>query len=215
MRVGRHGRGEVEKEAVHGLGRDPWEDEAEVFAGRRLDGSEQVSGRKALVAQAWWALAPNPPAMTCPALLANPRLVHEPEGDLLVRRGLAGRRDRVAKPLLAKASAARGSRLGWTGRAFCFDSPSRRTTRDMDCGPMVLPNRSSMKRHRSGQLDGPPRSGSGPRRTRFTSTACSPSLSTSALRPCGRSTKPVSPSTLKRRTASRSDWRSMPAARAA
>jgi hypothetical protein len=82
---------------------------------------------------------------------------------------------------------------------------------------MVLPNRSSMKRHRSGkvQLDGSPRSGSGPTKTRWTSIACSPSLKTSGLWPCGRSRRPASPSALNRITASRSDWRSIPTARAA
>lgn len=54
----------------------------------------------------------------------------------------------------------RGHRA-WDGRGAPFASTARRrTTRDMDCGHMVLPNRSSMKRHRSGsvQLDGSPRS---------------------------------------------------------
>ena len=155
--------------------------------------------------------------MTGPAFLADARLVHEPQGDVLVRMRCGGGRYGVAKPLFAKASAARGSRRGWTGLAFCLDSPSRRTTRDIDCGHIVLPDRASMKRHRSGkvQLDGSPRSGSGPTRTRWTSIACSPSLSIWRLWPCGRSTRPASPSALKRKTASRSDWRSIPAARAA
>jgi hypothetical protein len=41
-----------------------------------------------------------------------------------------------------------GRSAGWAGLAFYFDSPSRRTPRDMECGPMAFPNRSSMKRHR-------------------------------------------------------------------
>ena len=100
--------------------------------------------------------------------------------------------------------------------------PSASTTRagaprDMDCGPRVFLNRSLMKRHRSGhvQLDGSPRSGAGPTRTRGTSMACSPSLKTSGLCPWGRSRRPARPSALKRKTASRSDCRSIPAARAA
>ncbi len=58
----------------------------------------------------------------------------------------------------------------------------------MDCGHVVLPTHSSMKRHRSGSVrgDGSPLSGSGPRRMRLTSTACSPSLSRSGGCPLRR-----------------------------
>jgi hypothetical protein len=53
--------------------------------------------------------------VACPPFLADPGLIHEPEHDLLARMGLGCGRDSVAKPLLAKSSAARASRFGWTG----------------------------------------------------------------------------------------------------
>ena len=100
------------------------------------------------------------------SLLAHAGFIHEPEREALVGTGRGSRLYGAGEPLLANASAARASRWGCTGRAFYRDSPRRRTTRDMDCGHMLLPKRSSMKPHRSGkvQLDGSPFSGSGPRR---------------------------------------------------
>ena len=81
--VGRDGRGEVEEEAVHGLGADPWQNEAEVLAGRGPDGGKKVGRGEALVAKPWWALAPHPPAVAGPALLTNASLPRvKPEGRL-------------------------------------------------------------------------------------------------------------------------------------
>src|SRR3712207_6231907 len=80
--------------------------------------------------------------------------------------GTRGCVDGLEHPLFSKAAAALGFFCGWTGPAFWRERPSRRTTRDIDCGHMLLSKRSSMKRHRSGsvQAQGSPFSGSGPRR---------------------------------------------------
>lgn len=84
--AGRHGGGEVDQEAVHGLGADPRQHEREILAGRGSQGREDVGRGKAPVAQARRALPPHPLAMARSALLADARLIHEPERDRLVRR---------------------------------------------------------------------------------------------------------------------------------
>lgn len=95
----------------------------------------------------------------------------EPERDLLAGTGLSRGFYGAGEPPLANAAAARASRCGWTGRAFCRDRPRRCTTRDMDCGHMdcgriVLPNRASIKRQGSGsvQFDSSPHPAPGPAR---------------------------------------------------
>jgi hypothetical protein len=110
--VGRDGGGEVEKEAVHRFRADPRQNEAEVLARCGPDGGEEVGRGETLVGEPGRALALDPPAVTRPAFLAHAGLVHEPKRDLLARMGLGGGRYGVAKPLWAKASAARPFRFG-------------------------------------------------------------------------------------------------------
>jgi hypothetical protein len=66
-----------------------------------------------------------------PALVADPGLVGEPQLDPLVGmlRGDGGYP--FGKPPFLKASCASASRLGWKGRAFWREKPSRRSTRVM------------------------------------------------------------------------------------
>ena len=83
MRVGRDGCGEVGQEAVHGAGRDPRQDQAEILAGGGPYGGKNVGGGEAPVAQARRTLAPHPPPVTCSPFLADtgfPRV--KPEGSL-------------------------------------------------------------------------------------------------------------------------------------
>ena len=87
----------VEKDA-HCLGRDHRQDEREAIAGGGPDGAEQMHPGVALIAQAGRALAARPPAMTDPAVLADPSLVLEPQRDTLARAGRFHRVYGVGEP---------------------------------------------------------------------------------------------------------------------
>src|SRR3954467_4992472 len=147
--------GKLGQERAHGGGRHTREHQGEVLACRGLHAGKDVGRLKALVGDPRRGLPPHPPpgpalpahppAVRGPALLADAGLVHEPERDLLVRMSLGGRLHGIEEPLFANASAALAARFGCTGRAFCLESPRRRTTRDMDCGHIVLEKRASTK----------------------------------------------------------------------
>src|ERR687898_2490617 len=61
VRVGRHGRGEVEEEAAHGLGADPRQDKREVLAGGGPHGCEMEAEAKRLSQSPGGGWAPLPP----------------------------------------------------------------------------------------------------------------------------------------------------------
>ena len=130
VRVLRNRLGKLGQERAHGGGRHTREHQGEVLACRGLHAGKDVGRLKALVGDPRRALPAHPPAVRGPALLADAGLVHEPERDLLVRMSLGGRPHGIEEPLFANASAALASRFGCTGRAFCLESPRRRTTRD-------------------------------------------------------------------------------------
>src|SRR6266851_8164921 len=70
---------------VHGVGIDLGEDEREGIVGGRPHGGIEVGGNEALVGEARRTLALGPPAVAIAPLLADPRLVHEPDLDILSR----------------------------------------------------------------------------------------------------------------------------------
>ena len=92
------------EKGIHDFSRDLRHDEAEILAGRWLDGGQHVHPGVALVAQARRPLAARPPAMTGAPLLADAGLVLEPERQTLVWMSSAGRIDRRLKPPFLKAS---------------------------------------------------------------------------------------------------------------
>ena len=75
---------------AHRGGRDGRQHERHFGSGSGLDGGEEVSRGKALVAQARRALAPDPPTVSGAAFLAHSGLVFEPQLDALTRVGLLG-----------------------------------------------------------------------------------------------------------------------------
>src|ERR1700730_13063146 len=75
----REARGEAIDEYVHGVGIDLGEDEREGIVGGRPHDGIEVGGNEALVGEARRTLALGPPAVAIAPLLADPRLVHEPE----------------------------------------------------------------------------------------------------------------------------------------
>ena len=77
-------RSEVVEELLHRLGVGVGQNEGEAVVGARLNASKDVGEREALVAEPGWALAPLPPDMTGPTLLADPRLVLEEQADVLI-----------------------------------------------------------------------------------------------------------------------------------
>jgi hypothetical protein len=77
-------RSEVVEELLHRLGVGVRQNEGETVVGARLNASKDVGECKALVAEPGWALAPLPPDMTGPTLLADPRLVLEEQADVLI-----------------------------------------------------------------------------------------------------------------------------------
>ena len=81
----REARGEAIEEYVHGVGIDLGEDEREGIVGGRPHGGIEVGGNEALVGEARRTLALRPPAVAIAPLLADPRLVHEPDLDILSR----------------------------------------------------------------------------------------------------------------------------------
>ena len=121
--------GEPVEEEPHGPGGHFGQDQGEVLAGGRADGGIDVGPLVAPVADPGRALALEPPAVADAALVADPRLVLEPELQAVVRVARADLLQRRAKPLFWKRRCARGSLLGWTGRAFCLEKPIRRSTR--------------------------------------------------------------------------------------
>src|SRR5712692_10639039 len=70
---------------VHGVGIDLGEDEREGIVGGRPHGGIEVGGNEALVGEARRTLALGQPAVAIAPLLADPRLVHEPDLDILSR----------------------------------------------------------------------------------------------------------------------------------
>ncbi len=115
---GRHGAGQLGEEDVHGRGRDLGQDQRDALAALGTDRAEQVGGGEALLAHTARADPLLVPDMGDAALLADPRLVHEPQLDplpgVLAREPL----DQVGQSFL-NCSCAFRSASGWTGRAFC------------------------------------------------------------------------------------------------
>ena len=116
---GRHGRGELGQEEVHGCGRDLGQDQGHAGVACRADGTEQVGRREAVLVQPARPGAFLVPDVGDAALLADPGLIHEPELDPL---GLGMPRccflHQAGQGFLNRACAT-GSTSGWTGRAFC------------------------------------------------------------------------------------------------
>lgn len=122
------GAGEAGEKQVHDLGVDGGQHEGEVLASGRAHGGEDVGPLVALVAATRRALTPDPPAVTDPALVADAGLVLEPQLEPLLGMRRGGGLQRLAEPPFLNASRAAGSPFGCDGRAFCQDSPRRRST---------------------------------------------------------------------------------------
>ena len=131
MRVRRAGCRDVVEKDLHRAGIDRRQHQRDVLARGRPDCGEDVGPEIAELLDARRALAAPPPAVADPALVADPGFVGEPKLDPLVGmlRGDGGYL--VGKPPFLKAACASGSFLGWNGRAFWREKPSRRSTRLM------------------------------------------------------------------------------------
>ena len=121
--------GEAGEEHIHDLGVDAGQHEGEVLAGGRAHGGEDVGPLVSDLTWARGALAPEPPAMTDPALVADAGLVLEPEFEPLVGLGFGGRLQGRAEPPFLKRCCASASLCGCAGRTFCREKPSRCSTR--------------------------------------------------------------------------------------
>src|SRR5690606_31226658 len=100
--------------------------------------------------------------------------------------------------LFLKAAAAAGSFIGWLGRAFCRDRPSRLNRRPIEVGCIDLPNRLLATATRSSRVnaENPSFSGSGPAITTASSSACSSAVSSGGRPPFQRSQRPATPCSL-------------------
>ncbi len=102
-----------------------------VLAGGRADGGKDVGPLVADLTRVRGAPAPEPPAMTDPALVTDVGLVLEPGFEALVEVGFGGRLQGRAEPPFLKRCCASASFCGCAGRTFCREKPSRRSTRVM------------------------------------------------------------------------------------
>jgi hypothetical protein len=132
--VGGERLGEGVEEEIHRHRGNLGQNEREGLIGRGPHDGEDVGKGEALVAEARRALAFGPPTMRNAALLAEPRLVLEPERETLVGVRADDRVYRRFEPPFLNAACAAGSCRGWRGRAFWREKPIRRTTRDMLAG---------------------------------------------------------------------------------
>src|SRR6056297_519268 len=97
--------GEGVEEGLHGLRADLGQDEAEGAPAVGAGGAEHAAPLEALVLAARRAAAPAPPATAEPALLADPHLVLEPQGDPLGGMGVGRCLQRRAEPLFRSGAA--------------------------------------------------------------------------------------------------------------
>jgi hypothetical protein len=79
VRILAQGVGEVCEKQVHDLGVDARQHEGEVVAGGRAYGGEDVGPLVADLTRPGGALAPAPPPVTDPALVADARFILKPE----------------------------------------------------------------------------------------------------------------------------------------
>lgn len=157
----------------HGVGVAPRHDEPRAFARLRADGAEDVGGFRALVMGCRRPRAAPRPAAGDPVLLADARLVGEPE---LYRRAgrerLADRRQPVGEVFL-KAAICSSFWAWWRGRAESLPKPRVFSSRLSVASLIEMPNSSqtqaarSISRHRTT----PSTAGIGPRSTIAASAA--------------------------------------------
>lgn len=118
----------VEEQARRPCG-DLRQHEGEILAGQGSHRTEDVGPLVAAVAQARRSLAAAPPAMTDAALVADARLVLEPQLQALPGMGVGDGVQGGAKPPFWKRRCASPSLCGCTGRAFWREKPSLCSTR--------------------------------------------------------------------------------------
>ena len=136
MSIGRARRGDMIEEDLHRFGVDGGKDQRDVLARGGADRGEDGGPRVAELPGAGRALAPPPPAVADPALVADPRLVPgsspgqalEPQLDPLARVARGGFGYPVGKAPFLKRSCASASRRGWWAAPVSREKPSRPST---------------------------------------------------------------------------------------
>ncbi len=143
-------------------------------SGLRLDGGKDVSGLEAAVAASRRTCRASTSDGRCP-LLPDPSLVHEEER-ICRRDGTRRRSLELREPFLRRPAQPWRRAAVEPGGSSASTSPAAHQTRHRR-GQHGLAE-AGLEKRQSGrvQLAGSPRSGSGPRKMWWTSTACSPSL---------------------------------------
>ena len=116
MSAGRDGAGDLGEVVVHRAGVGEGHDEARGHATLGTDRAEDVGPLVAGVARRARSRAALRPEPGERALLADPRLVLEPDLERFARRGLGDRGGYRLGEVFLKASCASGSVFGWRGR---------------------------------------------------------------------------------------------------